>query len=62
MRFPTLPLATGAVLVQRANELAAVAVVVARHNKGMLKEFFMGSVSTYMSKHCKRPVVVIHAD
>jgi nucleotide-binding universal stress UspA family protein len=32
-------------------QLNARAVVVSKHNRGAIKEFFMGSVSTYVVKH-----------
>jgi nucleotide-binding universal stress UspA family protein len=38
------------------------AVVLAKHNRGKIKEFFVGSVTSYCVKHCKSPVVVLHED
>ncbi|GAX73912.1 hypothetical protein CEUSTIGMA_g1362.t1 [Chlamydomonas eustigma] len=52
----------GSLVCKRAEQLNAAAVVLAKHNKGSIKEFFVGSVTNYCTKHCKSPIVVIHAD
>lgn len=39
----------GAVICKRADQLNASAVVLAKHNKGAIKEFFVGSVTNYVS-------------
>ncbi|KAL3149611.1 hypothetical protein ABBQ32_002380 [Trebouxia sp. C0010 RCD-2024] len=44
----------------RAQDLQTPAVVMAKHNQGSIKEFFMGSVSKYCTHHCKQPVIVLH--
>lgn len=53
--------AVGALLCKRAEQIGARAVVVSKHhNRGGLKEFFSGSVTNYMTHHCKAAVVVLH--
>ncbi len=49
----------GHIICQKAAELRASAVVMGTHNKGAVKEFFMGSVSHYIMQNCKCPVVVV---
>ncbi|KIZ01705.1 hypothetical protein MNEG_6253 [Monoraphidium neglectum] len=67
-------LRTRHLICSRAEALNAIAVVMAKasaaagsrrpeaHNKGALKEFFLGSCSSYVIHHCKQPVVVLHND
>ncbi|KAI8476104.1 MAG: hypothetical protein J3K34DRAFT_402100 [Monoraphidium minutum] len=52
----------GQLICLRAENLNAAAVIMAKHNKGALKEFFLGSCSAYVIHHCKQPVVVLHGD
>lgn len=52
----------GQVISARAESLEAAAVVMAKHSKGAVKEFFLGSCSSYVIHHCRRPVVVLHCD
>lgn len=40
----------GAVICKRAEQLNASAVVLAKHNKGAIKEFFVGSVTNYVRR------------
>ena len=56
----------GAVICKRAEQINAAAVVLAKHNKGAIAEFFVGSVTNYCESHfcavagaC--PVPVMHA-
>lgn len=51
----------GHVLCKKADELDAVAIVMASHNKGRMAEFFLGSVCQYCTHHSKRPVVIVPA-
>jgi nucleotide-binding universal stress UspA family protein len=37
----------GSLVCKRAEQLNAVAVVLAKHNKGSIQEFFVGSVTNY---------------
>ncbi|DBA70403.1 TPA: hypothetical protein ACH3X2_011817 [Trebouxia sp. C0005] len=50
----------GNVVCQRAEALAAVAVVMAGHSKSRVGDFFMGSVTNFCTHHCKKPVLVVH--
>lgn len=43
----------------KAEELKAACVFMGSHNKGPVAEFFLGSVSQYVSHHCKHPVVIV---
>jgi nucleotide-binding universal stress UspA family protein len=47
------------VLCKKADELEAVAIVMASHNKGRMAEFFLGSVTNYCTHHSHRPVVIV---
>ena len=49
----------GHVICMKAEELKASCVLMGSHNKGPVAEFFMGSVSQYVSHHCKQPVVIV---
>jgi len=60
VRFSTDNDSIGEVLCKRAQALNAVAVVMASHNKGAIKEFFLGSVTKYATHHCTQPVLVLH--
>lgn len=44
------------------SQIKPFVVVMARHAKGALKEFFVGSVTRYALSHCGRPVCVMHCD
>ncbi|GAX83927.1 hypothetical protein CEUSTIGMA_g11351.t1 [Chlamydomonas eustigma] len=48
----------GHVICSKAEELHAACVVMGNHVKGPVREFFMGSVSNYIMKHCKLPVLI----
>lgn len=50
--------AAGEVLCEQAIALGAEAVIVASHDQGAVKRFFLGSTSEYLSKHCPVPVVI----
>ena len=52
----------GVVLVKLAEQLNAAALVLAKHDKGRLSEFLLGSVTRYVTHHCRQPVLVMHAD
>lgn len=49
----------GHVICMKAEEIKATCVLMGSHNKGPVREFFMGSVSQYVSHHCKVPVVIV---
>eukprot|EP00892_Ulva_mutabilis_P006978 jgi/Ulvmu1/4652/UM002_0383.1 len=52
--------AIGRVICQKAEQLDAAAVVLAKHHRGRLKEMFMGSVCKHCVQNCQKPVVVVH--
>lgn len=62
VRFATDNDSIGAVICRRAAQLNAAAVVMAKHNKGRLREFFVGSVTNYCTHHCKSPLLIMHCD
>jgi hypothetical protein len=45
--------------VKKADQLNAIALVMASHNKGRVAEFFLGSCTSYVTHHAHRPVVVV---
>eukprot|EP00798_Chlamydomonas_sp_ICE-L_P004764 gene4764-34515_t len=49
----------GRVICRRAERLGASCVVLAKHNRGAIKEFFLGSVTSYCLHHCKMPMLII---
>lgn len=49
----------GHIICQKAEEIHAACILMGNHNKGPLAEFFMGSVSQYVTHHCKVPVVIM---
>ncbi|KAG1666009.1 hypothetical protein FOA52_010919 [Chlamydomonas sp. UWO 241] len=49
----------GHIVCQKAAELKANCVAMGSHNKGAVKEFFLGSVSHYIMANCKVPVMVV---
>jgi hypothetical protein len=59
---PCPPPCTGSVICKRAEQLNAVAIVVAKHNRSGVVEFFVGSCANYLTHHSKSPVVVMHCD
>ncbi|KAI7840666.1 hypothetical protein COHA_005588 [Chlorella ohadii] len=50
----------GEAVCKRAEALNAAAVVMAKHQRGAIAEFFLGSVTKYCTHHCKQPLVVLH--
>eukprot|EP01023_Acetabularia_acetabulum_P009686 TRINITY_DN14383_c0_g1_i14.p3 TRINITY_DN14383_c0_g1~~TRINITY_DN14383_c0_g1_i14.p3 ORF type:complete len:156 (+),score=26.14 TRINITY_DN14383_c0_g1_i14:551-1018(+) len=50
----------GEVVCKKSEELQACAVVMAKHQKSKVTEFFLGSVTNYCMHRCTRPVVVVH--
>lgn len=60
VRFLTDNDSIGEAVCKRASAINAVAIVMASHNKGVFKEFFLGSVSKYAASHAKTAVVVLH--
>ncbi|KAG1670775.1 hypothetical protein FOA52_014003 [Chlamydomonas sp. UWO 241] len=62
VRFATDNESIGAVVCKRAAVLNAAAVVMAKHARGSIAEFFVGSVTSYCTHNCASPVLVMHAD
>lgn len=50
----------GEAICKRAEVLKAAAVVLAKHQRGRISEFFLGSVTKYCTAHCTAPLVVLH--
>lgn len=50
----------GKVICSKATDLHAAAVVLAKHNRGRVHDFFMGSVCKYCVQHCPCPTIVVH--
>lgn len=50
----------GEAICKRAEALNAGAVLLAKHQRGAISEFFLGSTSKFCIGHCKKPLVIIH--
>lgn len=50
----------GQAICTRAEKLDAAAVCMAKHQKGKISEWFLGSTTKYCIGHCKAPLVVLH--
>ena len=44
----------GSIICKRAEQINAVAVVLAKHNKGRIAEFFVGSVTNYCESNLNK--------
>lgn len=53
------PKAIAHVLNEKAKDVDAFALIIARHNKSALKELFVGSVTMACIKDCTVPVIVV---
>eukprot|EP00951_Prasinocladus_malaysianus_P028112 scaffold255039_cov47-Prasinocladus_malaysianus.AAC.1 len=51
------PQMIGDIIISKAEEVNAAAVVMAAHSKSPLMEFFMGSISNFCIHHCSRPLI-----
>jgi nucleotide-binding universal stress UspA family protein len=49
----------GELICRKASELGAAAVVMSSHNKGRLKELFLGSVTNFCLHHSPVPLVMV---
>ena len=52
----------GSMVCKRAEQLNAAAVVMARHNRGRLSEFFLGSVTSYCLHNLRAPLIIMHCE
>uniref|UniRef100_A0A6U2J0P9 UspA domain-containing protein n=1 Tax=Chlamydomonas euryale TaxID=1486919 RepID=A0A6U2J0P9_9CHLO len=52
----------GSIICKRAEQVNASAVIMAKHTKGMIKEFIVGSATNYCTRNCRSPVLVMHCD
>eukprot|EP00798_Chlamydomonas_sp_ICE-L_P021502 gene21502-28483_t len=52
----------GSMIARRADTLGASAIVMARHNRILLKEFFVGSVTKACMHHAKVPLYIVNLD
>lgn len=50
----------GEAICKRGEALGAAAVIMAKHQRGAIAEFFLGSVTKYCTHHCKQPLIVLH--
>jgi nucleotide-binding universal stress UspA family protein len=50
----------GDAVCKRAEALNAAMVVLTKHQRGALSEFFLGSTAIFVAKRCTMPVVLIH--
>lgn len=60
VRFLTDADSIGEAVTKRASAINAAAIIIHSHNKGALREFFLGSVSKYTSTHATQAVIVLH--
>ena len=51
--------AVAGVILQKATDVGAIAMVMARHSKGALKELWVGSVTKQVVKDSPVPVAVV---
>lgn len=50
----------GDAICKRSDALKAAAVVMAKHQRSGITEFFLGSVTKFVTHHCKQAVIVLH--
>jgi len=50
----------GSVLCRTADQLDAIAIVMARKSRTRLAEFFLGSVTNFCTHHSRQAVLVVH--
>lgn len=61
-RFATDNDSIGSIICKRATQLNAAAIVLAKHTRGAIQEFFIGSVTSYLTHHSTTPIMVLHCD
>ncbi|KAL3159376.1 hypothetical protein ABBQ38_009807 [Trebouxia sp. C0009 RCD-2024] len=52
----------GEEICAKADELQARVVVLLHHGKGMVKEMIYGSITSFATRNCKRPLIVYYGD
>ncbi|KAK9830104.1 hypothetical protein WJX72_009803 [[Myrmecia] bisecta] len=52
----------GTAIGKLADNYNATAVIMAKHNKGLVKEALLGSATKATSKHCTKPLVLLHEE
>lgn len=50
----------GSVLCRTADQLGAIAIVMARRSRSKLQEFFLGSITSFCTHHSQQPVLCVH--
>ncbi|KDD72741.1 hypothetical protein H632_c2951p0, partial [Helicosporidium sp. ATCC 50920] len=50
----------GEAIVKRAEVLKAAVVIMAKHQRNALTEFFLGSVTKYVTHHLGQPLIILH--
>ncbi len=51
--------ATGKAICEYVAKIDADALVLMRMQKSSLDRFFLGSVTEYCAKHCRKPVIIV---
>lgn len=59
IHFLTDTQSIGEAICKRADGLKATIVCMAKHNRGKISEFFLGSTSKYCTVHCPCPLIVV---
>lgn len=50
----------GSVLCRTADQLGAIAIVMARRSRSKLQELFLGSITSFCTHHSQQPVLCVH--
>ena len=50
----------GEEICAKADKLEARAVVLLHHGKGLMKEMVFGSITSFATRNCRRPLVVYY--
>lgn len=48
-------------ICKKAQEIQAKSVLLLHHGKGMIRDLIFGSVTSYTSRNCKRPLMLFRA-
>lgn len=60
VHFLTDASSIGEAVCKRAAALNAAAVCMAKHQRGSISEFFLGSTTKYCTAHITSPLIVLH--